>query len=289
VTEGHFFCVWFVPFTHLYFAFGHYRLYLQLIYIDMRYFIHLAYDGTGYNGWQVQKNAMTVQGVLNIALSTLLSEHISTGGCGRTDTGVHATDFYAHFTTEKVLDERFAFRLNSILSQDINVFRVFQVGDRANTRFDAYSRTYEYYIHSYKDTFLRHYSTQIYAQGIDWDLMNEAAALLPSFSDFTTLCRPSEDFKTNICQVSEARWEKVVRPAIAGFRENEFMRFTITSNRFLRGMVRKIVGTHLHIGRGRFSLADYQRIVAAKEELPFAVSSPPQGLYLVKVKYPYLE
>ena len=255
----------------------------------MRYFIHLAYDGTGYSGWQVQNNAKTVQGHLNTALSTLLSEHISTGGCGRTDAGVHATDFYAHFTTEKVLDEKFAFRLNSILPEDIKIFRVFQVGDRANTRFDATSRTYEYYIHGVKTPFLRHYSTQIYTQGVDWDRMNEAAALLPSFSDFTTLCRPSEDFKTNICNVTEARWEKVSKPAIAGFNQDEFMRFTITSNRFLRGMVRKIVGVHLYIGRGKFSLEDYKRIVEAKEEIPFAISSPPQGLYLVKVRYPYLD
>lgn len=255
----------------------------------MRYFIHLAYDGTGYSGWQVQNNAKTVQGHLNTALATLLSEHISTGGCGRTDAGVHATDFYAHFTTEKVLDEKFAFRLNSILPEDIKIFRVFQVGDRANTRFDATSRTYEYYIHGVKNPFLRHYSTQIYTQGVDWDRMNEAAALLPTFSDFTTLCRPSEDFKTNICNVTEARWEKVSKPAIAGFNHDEFMRFTITSNRFLRGMVRKIVGVHLYIGRGKFSLEDYKRIVEAKEEIPFAISSPPQGLYLVKVRYPYLD
>jgi tRNA pseudouridine38-40 synthase len=255
----------------------------------LRYFIHLAYDGTGYSGWQVQKNAKTVQELLNNALSTLLSERISTGGCGRTDAGVHATDFYAHFTTEKLLDEKFAFRLNSILPQDIAIFKVFEVADRANTRFDAYSRTYEYYIHAYKNPFLRHYSTHIYTKGINWDLMNEAAAMLPSFSDFTTLCRPSEDFKTNICNVTEARWEKVLRPAVAGFRENEFMRVTITSNRFLRGMVRKIVGTHLYIGRGKFRLEDYKRIVEAKKDLPFAISSPPQGLYLVKIRYPYIE
>jgi tRNA pseudouridine38-40 synthase len=254
----------------------------------LRYFIHLAYDGTGYSGWQVQNNAKTVQACLNSALSTLLSEHVSSGGCGRTDAGVHATDFYAHFTTSKMLDERFAFRLNSILPDTISIFRVFQVDDRSNTRFDAYSRTYEYYIHADKNPFLRHYSTHIYTPGIDWDLMNEAAAMLPSFSDFTTLCRPSEDSKTNICHVTEARWEKVTKPAVAGFRDNEFMRFTITSNRFLRGMVRKIVGTHLYIGRGKFHINDYKRIVEAKQELPFAISSPPQGLYLVRVRYPYI-
>ncbi len=255
----------------------------------MRYFIHLAYDGTGYSGWQVQNNAKTVQGMINSALSTLLSEHISTGGCGRTDAGVHASDFYAHFTTEKVLDEKFAYRLNSLLPYDITIFRVFQVDDRANTRFDATSRTYEYYIHGEKNPFLRHYSTQLYTRGIDWGLMNDAAALLPTFSDFTTLCRPSEDFKTNICHVTEARWERVTRPSLSGTRQDEFMRFTITSNRFLRGMVRKIVGVHLYIGRGKFTIADYQRIVEAKEELPFAISSPPEGLYLVRVRYPYLD
>lgn len=255
----------------------------------LRYYIHLAYDGTGYSGWQLQKNAKTVQEQLNNALSTLLSEHIWSMGCGRTDAGVHATDFYAHFETARELDEKFTFRLNSILPDDIIIYSVFAVADKAHTRFDAISRTYEYYIHMQKDPFLRHYSTQIYSRGIDWDLMKEAATLLTSFSDFTTLCRPSEDFKTNICKVTEARWEPVTRHPVAGYRENEFMRLTITSNRFLRGMVRKIVGVHLYIGRGKFKLEDYKRIVEAKEELPFAVSSPPQGLYLVKVKYPYLE
>lgn len=257
--------------------------------IKPRYFIHLAYDGTSYAGWQVQNNAKTVQGKLNLALSTLLSEHISTGGCGRTDAGVHATDFYAHFETAREVDEKFAFRLNSLLPEDITIYRVFRVADRANSRFDAYSRTYEYYIHSEKNPFLRHYSTQLYTRGIDWERMQEAAAMLPGFSDFTSLCRPSEDFKTNICRVSEARWEAVSRPAIAGAGNNEFMRFTITSNRFLRGMVRKIVGVHLHIGRGRLSLDQFRCIVEAREEFPFAVSSPPQGLYLVRVRYPFLD
>ena len=252
----------------------------------MRYFIHLAYDGTGYNGWQVQNNAETVQGKLNIALSIILSERISTGGCGRTDTGVHATDFYAHFTTEKVLDEKFAFRLNSILPYDITIFKVFRVGDRANTRFDAYSRTYEYYIHADKNPFLRHYSTQIFAKGIDWDLMNEAAAMLPTFSDFTTLCRPSEDFKTNICNVTEARWEKVTRPAAAGGRENEFMRFTVTSNRFLRGMVRGLVATQLEVAKGKHTTDDFRKIIEAHDCTKAFFDAPGHGLYLEHIQYP---
>jgi tRNA pseudouridine38-40 synthase len=251
----------------------------------MRYFIHLAYDGTGYCGWQVQNNGDTVQGKLNNALSRLLSTPISTGGCGRTDSGVHATDFYAHFETGKEVDDRFAFRLNSILPQDITIYRVFPVDARSNTRFDAVSRTYEYYLHFDKNPFLRHYSTQVHARNLNWDLIHEATALIPGFGDYTSLCRPSEDFKTNLCTVTVARWDKVIRPAVAGDREYEFMRLTITSNRFLRGMIRKIVGVLILIGRGKLSIADFKRIVEAKEEFPFGVSSPPQGLYLTKVLY----
>lgn len=251
----------------------------------MRYFIHMAYDGTGYCGWQVQNNGETVQGKLNSALSRLLSSHISTGGCGRTDAGVHASDFYAHFETDKVLDEKFAFRLNSILPQDIKIFRIIPVHEKSNTRFDATSRTYEYYLHFEKDPFLRHYSTQVHARELDWEKIYEATAMIPGFGDYTSLCRPSEDFKTNICEVTEARWDRVVRPAMSGDRQVEFMRLTITSNRFLRGMIRKIVGVLILIGRGKLSIADYKRIVEAKEEFPFGISSPPQGLYLTKVIY----
>ncbi|MBS1684702.1 MAG: tRNA pseudouridine synthase A [Bacteroidetes bacterium] len=251
----------------------------------MRYFIHMAYDGTSYCGWQVQNNGKTVQGELNFALSRLLSQPISTGGCGRTDAGVHATDFYAHFDTDKTLDERFTFRLNSILPKDIQIFRVIPVHEKSNTRFDAIQRTYEYYLHFDKNPFLRHQSTQTYGNTLDWEKIYEATALIPAFGDYTSLCRPSEDFKTNICDVTEARWDRIVRPAVAGEREYEFMRLTITSNRFLRGMIRKIVGVLLIIGRGKLSIADYKRIVEAKEEFPFGVSSPPQGLYLTKVVY----
>ncbi len=250
-----------------------------------RYFIHLAYDGTGYCGWQVQNNGETVQGKLNFALSRLLSSPMSTGGCGRTDAGVHATDFYAHFETDRELDEKFTFRLNSILPQDIRIFSVIPVHEKSNTRFDAISRTYEYYLHFEKNPFLRHYSTQVHARELDWNKIYEATAMIPGFGDYTSLCRPSEDFKTNLCDVTEARWDRVVRPAIAGDRQDEFMRLTITSNRFLRGMIRKIVGVLILIGRSKLSIADYKRIVEAKEEFPFGISSPPQGLYLTKVVY----
>ncbi len=255
----------------------------------MRYFVHLAYDGTGYCGWQLQKTGETVQGKLNFALSRILSERISSMGCGRTDTGVHATDFYAHFDTEKVLDEKIVFRLNSILPEDITVFKVFPMHDKAHTRFDAISRTYEYYFHFSKDPFLRHYSTMPYFREMDWELTFEATKLITEFKDFTSLCRMSEDFKTNICDVTEARWDWVTRPAMAGGKEVKFIRFTITSNRFLRGMVRMIVAALIAVGRKRISLEEFKRVVEAKEVFPFAISSPPQGLYLTKVRYPYFD
>ena len=255
----------------------------------MRYFIHLCYDGTGYCGWQLQTNGDTVQGKLNIALSTILSERVSSMGCGRTDSGVHATDFYAHFDTDKELDEKYAHRLNSILPADIRVYRIFQVADRAHSRFDATSRTYEYYFHFDQDPFIRHYSTLPYFREMDWELTFEATQLITQVTDFTSLCRASEDFKTNICTVTEARWDRLNRPAIAGSRHIDGMRFTITSNRFLRGMVRMVVAALIAVGRKRITIQEFKRILEAKEKFPFAISSPPQGLYLTKVRYPYIE
>jgi tRNA pseudouridine38-40 synthase len=255
----------------------------------MRYFIHLAYDGTGYCGWQVQPNGDTVQGKMNFALSRLLNERVASMGCGRTDTGVHATDFYMHFDTDKVIDERMVYRLNSILPSDITVYRIMLMHDKAHTRFDAQSRTYEYYTHFNKNPYLRHYSYQLHYREMDWDRAMEATLLVPGFGDYTSLCRPSEDFKTNLCQVTEARWDRVYRPARAGSGQDEFMRFTITSNRFLRGMVRIIVGALVQVGRGGMDIETFKTTVEAKGDFKFAISSPPQGLYLTRVKYPYIE
>lgn len=253
----------------------------------MRYFIHLAYDGGGYCGWQLQLNSDTVQARVNAALSQLLNERISSMGCGRTDAGVHASSFYAHFNTEKELPNRFVDRLNSILPQAITIFDLFPMHEKAHTRFDAVSRTYEYYIHFYKKPFLSAHSFYLQYPDTDWEAINQATALLPTFSDFTSLCRPSEDFKTNICNVTEARWDVVKRPALAGGGEDEFMRFTITSNRFLRGMVRKIVGTMLLVGKHKISVAEFEETVRAQKNFIRSISAPPQGLFLTDVKYPY--
>jgi tRNA pseudouridine38-40 synthase len=252
-----------------------------------RYFLHLAYDGTGFSGWQIQPNADTVQARINIVLSQILNERIMCMGCGRTDAGVHASSFYAHFETAHPLPSRFTDRLNSLLPKSIVVFLTARVADNAHTRFNAFSRTYEYYIHFKKSPFLTNYSFYQPHQETNWDLVEKATALLPSFKDFTSLCRPSDDFKTNICDVTEAKWEKVIRPAVAGPVPDEFMRFTITSNRFLRGMVRKTVGTLLMVGRGKVSFDQFENTVANQQEFFKTALAPPQGLYLTDIKYPY--
>jgi tRNA pseudouridine38-40 synthase len=256
----------------------------------MRYFIHLAFDGTAYSGWQKQPTGATVQGHLNVALSRILSERVGTDGCGRTDAGVHATDFYAHFSTEKILNERFALRLNSLLPEDITIFRVFRVGDKTNARFSATRRTYQYYIHRKKNPFLQHHACQLYHPEMDWTKVIEATALIPTFDDFTTLCRTSEDFKTNICHVTEARWDEVPMPFQVGATDHDTcMRFTITSNRFLRSMVRMVVGALVLVGRGRLDVDTFEKTVMSKDKFPFGILAPAQGLYLTKVVYPDLE
>ena len=259
----------------------------EVVFTKQRYFIHLAYDGGGFCGWQIQNNGDTVQAALNFALSKILNEHVASMGCGRTDTGVHATSFYAHFTTGKELPSRFADRLNSILPQTISIFSVIPVHPKAHTRFDAYSRTYEYFINFYKSPFLRSYSMHCYVNNLNWDAIHQATAMLTTFNDFTSLCRPSDDFKTNICGVTEARWDAVKKMSVAGPVEDEFMRFTITSNRFLRGMVRKTVGTLLMVGSGKISVEQFHDTVMHQKEFYKTALAPPNGLYLTDVKYPY--
>lgn len=273
----------------------------------MRYFLHLCYDGTNYCGWQVQANAPSVQQTINEALFKLLRQEIKSMGCGRTDTGVHAKDFYMHLDLENVIADKIdlLFRLNCVLPDDISIYNIIPVEEKAHARFDATERTYEYFIHFDKSPFIKKYSFYQGFYEIDWKKILEATEFLKTIEDFTSLCLPSEDFKTNICLIKEAKWD--VLPAqhlvLKNFdetdsatqtftgqeiKENEVLRFTITSNRFLRGMVRKIVGTILMIGKNKITVEEFKETVSATKDFRIHYLAPPNGLFLSKVKYPFL-
>ncbi len=271
----------------------------------MRYFLRLSYFGMRYSGWQVQEHDTTVQETINNAIAKLLNRHTTSVGCGRTDTGVHAKDFYMHFDTERVLDtEDFKFRLNCVLPDDIAIHEVFAVHEKAHTRFDATARTYEYFIHFHKNPFLEKLSVYQGFYRIDWQKVEEATRALTQVKDFTSLCLKSEDFKTNLCDVSVAKWD--VLPALEcvlsnfdkskkyneliSLNESDFgVRFTITSNRFLRGMVRRIVGSLLVVGKGKISVEQFIDTVVNQQKFRIIITSPAKGLYLSKIEYPYIK
>lgn len=243
-----------------------------------RYFIQLSYKGTNYHGWQIQPNASTVQETLENALSTILKEKIETVGAGRTDTGVHARMFFAHFDTEKKdLDKikKIVFQLNGILPADISVQNIFFVNDGVHARFNALSRTYKYHIHQKKDPFLDDFSYFLYGNP-DIEKMNRAAELLFDYTDFTSFSKLHTDVQTNDCKIIQAGWKK----------ENHRLIFTIKANRFLRGMVRTIVGTTLELGFDKICLAEFRKIIEDKDSSKAGFSVPARGLILVDIEYP---
>ena len=242
----------------------------------MRFFITLSYDGTHYHGWQIQPNGDSVQQCLQEALSTLLRKPVEVVGAGRTDTGVHARMMVAHFDWEETIDgKQLAYKLNKLLPRDIAVKEVRQVEDDMHARFSATSRTYHYFIHTRKDPFLQAYSWQI-PFALDFEKMNEAAKVLLEYKDFTSFSKVNTDTKTNLCDLKEAFWEEV---------EPGQWRFTITANRFLRNMVRAIVGTLVEVGRGRISIEEMRHIIEAKDRCQAGESVPGKALFLVDIKY----
>ena len=243
----------------------------------MRYFIQLSYDGTAYHGWQVQPNADTVQAHINQALSTLLRQPTSTTGAGRTDTGVHARMLVAHFDTDTPIDcNDLSRRLTRMLPADIAIQQIVPVSPHAHARFDAISRTYHYDICCQKDPFDRHFSTRIHYQ-LDFERMNQAAQTLIGKYDFTSFSKSGTDTKTNICTITEARWFPL--------SEGRW-RFRITADRFLRGMVRAIVGTLFSVGTGKLTLEAFQDILQQANRSAAGESAPAIGLSLVDVGYP---
>ena len=244
----------------------------------MRYFIHLAYKGTHYHGWQIQPNATTVQETLNHALSTILREEINVIGAGRTDTGVHASSFYAHIDIEEQIKDihKLVFKLNTFLPPDIAVYKINPVRPNAHARFDALSRTYKYHITLEKNPFLREYAYYLY-QNVDIVKMNKACSLLFNYKDFTSFSKSNTQTKTNLCDIYSAHWET---------EKPQQLVFTIKANRFLRNMVRAIVGTLLEIGQDKLTVEEFKDIIESRDRSKAGYSMPANGLFLVNIDYP---
>ncbi|MBO5186109.1 MAG: tRNA pseudouridine(38-40) synthase TruA [Prevotella sp.] len=242
----------------------------------MRYFITFCYDGTNYHGWQIQPNGNTVQAELQRALSVLLRQEITVVGAGRTDTGVHARLMTAHFDYGQCLDcAQTAYKLNRILPVDISVSDMKPVEDDMHARFSALSRTYHYYIHTAKNPFLRTYSCEIH-YNLDFDLMNEAAAILTEYDDFEAFCKSHSDVKTTLCNVKSAGWHRLSPTA---------WYFEITANRFLRNMVRAVVGTLIDVGRHRLTIEEFRGVIEGRRRTEAGESMPGHALFLEDIKY----
>lgn len=244
----------------------------------MRYFIAFAYNGKNYCGWQYQPHSPSVQETLNKALTTLLRTPIDVVGAGRTDTGVHARQMYAHFDIDtEINNTALTQKLNSFLPKDIVVYGFIPLHDDAHARFDATSRTYGYHIHTYKDAFDNE-GSWYHFHPLDVERMNEAAQVLLQYTDFKCFSKAHTDVRTYNCKITQAQWEQ---------HSNKLV-FTITADRFLRNMVRAIVGTLVNVGIGKITDDDVRAIIESRDRGHAGASVPAHGLYLTKVIYPYL-
>ncbi|MBK0384169.1 tRNA pseudouridine(38-40) synthase TruA [Pedobacter sp. SD-b] len=247
-----------------------------------RYFLEISYKGTAYHGWQTQPNAITVQEVLNKALHTFFRKPIETLGCGRTDAGVNATQFYLHFDLENDIAEtdfsNVIKSLNGLLPYDIAIKNIIKVKNDAHARFDAVSRSYQYHIHFNKNPFKTETSWLVRDQ-LNVASMNFAAAILMQYEDFGAFCKANADNFTNICKITKAEWEVT----------HEGLIFHISANRFLRNMVRAIVGTLVEVGKGKLKSSDLHLIIQSQNRSSAGASVPACGLFLTSVKYPYIK
>ena len=242
-----------------------------------RYFIYLSYDGCNYHGWQIQPNAATVQETLEKAISLLMRRPVAITGAGRTDTGVNASQMVAHVDIAEPVDCRqTVYRLNRMLPPDIAVHAIKPVTEKAHARFDAISRRYRYYVSTAKNPFNRRYSCRVTGD-LDFDAMNRAAATLLEYIDFTSFSKLHTDTKTNNCRVTHAQWTQL--------SPSEWV-FEIKADRFLRNMVRAIVGTLLMVGRGKITIDGFREIIEKKERCEAGDSAVAQALFLEEVEYP---
>jgi tRNA pseudouridine38-40 synthase len=240
-----------------------------------RYFIYLSYDGTNYHGWQIQPNGISVQECVEKTLSILLRVDTKVVGAGRTDAGVHALLMVAHFDYEEELPELFIEKLNALFPPDISAYKVCRVREDAHARFDAKARTYRYYASVGKCPFYRQYRYRVHGK-IDFERMNEAAQTLLDYSDFTGFSKLHTNVKTNLCGITRAGWT----------REDEMTWvFTIRADRFLRNMVRAIVGTLFEVGRGKWSVEDFRKVIEQRDRCKAGGSAPGYALFLADVEY----
>lgn len=238
----------------------------------MRYFIEFAYKGTNYHGSQVQPNGITVQSVMQDAFATIMREPVALTFAGRTDAGVHAEQMVAHFDLEATPPS--VERLNRLLPQDIAVYAIYPVEENMHARFSAQSRTYEYRIATRKSAFT--YDTRTFVPSpLDYTAMNEAAKYLLGTHDFASFCKVHTDVKTTLCTVTEAYWRQDEADAV----------FTITADRFLRNMVRAVVGTLFEVGRHKLSIGDFETVIASCSRQAAGQSAPPEGLFLTQIRY----
>jgi tRNA pseudouridine38-40 synthase len=244
----------------------------------MRYFIKLAYNGKNYHGWQIQPNATSVQGEIQEKLSILLKQNTEIVGCGRTDTGVHAKVYFAHFENQEALDtEKFCHQLNAILPKAIVIYEVFLVQDQMHARFNALERAYEYVIATEPNPFTHELSWFV-PKKLDVEAMNQAAQLLLTHKDFECFSKVHTDVKTFLCDIRYAHWE---------MNANKELVFTVKADRFLRNMVRAIVGTLVEVGKGKVTLSDFKQILESKNRSEAGQSVPAHGLFLSDVKYAF--
>ena len=244
----------------------------------MRYFLELSYKGTAYNGWQRQENAPSLQETLELSLSKLLGKDTTLTGAGRTDSGVHASFYVSHFDCTDVIKDpvSFVYHLNAILPHDISTSKVYSVSDESHSRFDADSREYKYFILPHKDPFTRDLIWQYY-QKLDIVSMNIAASSLLRYTDFTTFSKLHSSNRTNICHITHAEWVR---------DETNKLTFTIRSDRFLRNMIRAIVGAMVDVGRGKITAEQFEQMLASQDLSKARGSAPAKGLYLSNITYP---
>ena len=242
----------------------------------MRYFVWIRFDGTAYHGWQIQPNGLSVQEKIQDCLSLLLRHPIDVVGAGRTDAGVHANQMVCHFDSTQAIDaNQLCYRLARVLPRDISCEKIEQVADDMHARFSAHRRVYRYFIHTKRNPFLRQYSVEMHYP-LDFDIMNQAAAQLLTVNDFKAFCKAGADNKTTLCNVTTAQWVKT--------GEDTYY-FEIAANRFLRNMVRAVVGTLIDVGRRRISLEQFDKILHSGTRCDAGESMPANGLFLWEIDY----